>query len=535
MRRFKVYGKFLLGLFCISLIPPAAFTSVTYYYDLSREKNSLITAVARGEKRINALLSSAEATLSDVAKYVDPTDPEASDLLQREVYNEPLFREIGIIDGNGYLTMTNLGKLDSPIFIEPERRANLNDENLQILGPLKTSLMQEKSLILTLPVVERGEINVLVDPSILTADWGSSIQEDLGPEGYFAYINQKTGEILSSLGELPSQQLPLTNRNASFIQSVVTSQNAQVLVVGGISKASILRQWRDQLLIVIPISSFCSALTIFLALRLMKQSMALDHELRIGLKNQEFIVHYQPIVNLKTGQYVGAEALIRWHHPQQGILSPNMFIPIAERTGLITLIGEWLIKTTSQELSNLFQEFSDLYISVNLSPIQVRSRSLDKVILWLRDNVFFSPARCVFEITEAVIVHNYGTTSSDTLARLRQLGARISLDDFGTGYSGLNYLHQFEVDQIKIDRFYVAAINRDPLITHILETLIDLGQKLDVTLVAEGIETEEQRKFLSERGVEYGQGWLFARPTPIGEFEAAIHRNQPQQGSKTES
>ena len=525
IRRFKIYQQLLLGFLFISSMPSVVFLGVTYYYDSTAAKRSLDNAVRQGERRINTLLEKAEATLMDVAEYVDYADPNAVEQLQKIVYDEPLFREIGLINTDDYLVVTNLGRIDPPRFVKPEERSNPDDRSLQILGPFKTAIMQEESLILALPI-DQGEVNVLVDPSILIADWGSSIPLELGPGGYFAYISKNTGQILSSLGDLPTGDISTLDGQEHYFQAMATSQRDDVLVVGGVSKSSIFRRWREQLLIVIPISVLCSGLLMVLLARLMKQSMALDHDLRIGLKNQELVAHYQPVVDLETGQYVGIEALLRWYHPQQGVLSPNLFIPIAEQTGLINLIGEWLIKTAAQEYADLFQAVPGFYISINVSPIQIRSGSLDQVITWLRNNNVVSPERFVFEVTESVIVHNYGTTASDALARLRQLGGRISLDDFGTGYSGLNYLHQFQVDQIKLDRFYVAAIHRDPLLTHILETIIDLGHKLEVTLVAEGIETEEQRQFLRERGVQYGQGWLFARPMPLQETKAAIYQNR---------
>ncbi|NJL46161.1 MAG: EAL domain-containing protein [Leptolyngbyaceae cyanobacterium SM2_3_12] len=268
-----------------------------------------------------------------------------------------------------------------------------------------------------------------------------------------------------------------------------------------------------------PITALCSGLLIALSIQFARQSEGLDHELTLGLKNQELVIHYQPILDLNTGACVGSEALLRWYHPEQGVLPPSLFIPIAEKTGLINDIGEWLIKQIAQEQAKLYDQFPGLYTSINFSPSQLDSGRLDPIISWLMNSNLCAPDRFIIEVTETPVVQSASSHASDSLARLRSLGMRIALDDFGQGYSGLSYLHRFDIDQLKIDLYYVAAINKEPQVVEILETIIALGHKLGLTLVAEGIETEEQLQFLRDRGVHYGQGWLFSRPVPIPEFE----------------
>lgn len=514
----------ILWILAASLIPAAVFLSFSYYHDIARTKVSLETAVNQGVQRIDILLRTADNVLSDVAEDIDPNDPNALSRLQRIVYEYPHFQEIGIINNEGFLILTSLDKVTPPAFIKPENRSNPEAKTLQILGPMKTTIMQKESIILSLPTQGQGEVNALVNPFILTVEWGCPFPSDLGPDGFFAYINRKTGEILAGSGRLPTDaNINLNQKNLNQktdpIRFAELSQNGDVLVIGVVSKAWILNNWKRELLFGGPITALCTGLLLTLFIRLSQRSQSLDHELNIGLRNQEFVVHYQPIINLETGKCVGSEALLRWRHPEQGVLLPDIFIPIAEKTGLINTIGEWLIKRIVQEQAPLYNQFPELYTSINLSPKQLHSGSLDKVILWLLEINLCTLDHFVFEVTETVPAPSSNTNIPETLARLRNLGMRVALDDFGQGYSGLSYLHQFDVDQLKIDRFYVAAINNNPQVTAILETIIELSNRLGFTLVAEGIETEEQRQFLRDRGVHFGQGWLFSRPMPIQEFE----------------
>ena len=527
MRRSRAQGRLLLWILVASLIPPTIFLSFSYYHDIDRTKASLETAVHQGIQRVDILFGTADNILSNVVRDIDPNDPNALSRLQRIVYDYPHFREIGIINHEGFLILTSLAEVTPPAFIKPEHRSNPANRTLQLLGPMKTIIMQKKSIILSLPTQGQGEVNAVVNPLILTAEWGCPLPSELGPDGFFAYINRNNGEILAGSGRLPTNTSINLDQKTDQIRFAEISQNGNVLVIGAISKAWVLSGWKRELLFGGPITALCTGLLLSLFIRLSQQSQRVDHELSIGLRNQEFVVHYQPIINLETGECIGSEALLRWYHPVQGVLLPDLFIPIAEKTGLINEIGDWLIKKIIQEQEPLYNRFSNLYTSINLSPKQLRSGSLETVIMWLLEKNLSILNRFVFEITETVQVPDSDRNVLDTLARLRNLGMRVALDDFGQGYSGLSYLHQFDVDQLKIDRFYIAAININPQVVEILETIIELSHRLGFTLVAEGIETEEQRQFLCDRGVNYGQGWFFSRPMPIQEFERFLTERQP--------
>lgn len=514
----------------ISLIPPTIFLAIAYFEYIHSAKTLLKANVNGGIQRINFLLKSGNEILIDIAKNVDPNDPRAEETLKKKVYTAPFFREFGIIDEQGFLTLTSFGVVDPPQKIPSEKRSNPDNDSLQIIGPLRTVVMEENSIVLSLPTQGLGEVNALVNPVVLITPWGGTRSLDLGQDGFFAYINLRSGDVLAGVGNVPSLEtinLGPTRKQIRFSQ---TSYNGDVLVIGEVSRHWVLKKWYRMLFIGGPITAFCSGIVFFLAAQLIKRSEGLDRELKIGLENQELVVHYQPILNLRTHECIGSEALLRWYHPEQGVLSPGLFIPIAEKTGLINEIGEWVVKQVAQEQEHLYEEYPDLYTSINISPSQLNSGNLDKLIDWFRqalgDIPSCQPNRFVFEVTESAAAIRPGTITTDILSRLRTLGTRIALDDFGQGYSGLSYLHQLDVDMLKIDQFYIAAINKDPQITDILESIIELGHKMGFTMVAEGIETEEQYLFLCNHHIEYGQGWLFSRPIPIQEFEQFLRSSR---------
>lgn len=528
-RQFPLLGC-ILG---ISLIPPGIFLGISYFEYNSTAKILLKTNVNGGVQRINFLLKSGNDVLLDLANTIDPDipdDPETKARLERIVYDNPLFRELGIINDQGFLTLTSFGVVNPPKEIDPARRSDPSNSSLQIIGPFRTEVMGEESIILSLPTQGLGEVNAIVDPVILTALWGTDRPLDIDSDGFFAYINTKNGAILAGVGNIPAFESIDQEKPRNRIRFSQTSYNGEVLVISKISRNWVLTRWRRLLFIGGPITTICSGLLFFLSLKIVKRLEGLDREIKIGLENKELMIHYQPIVNLRTQECIGSEALLRWYHPEQGVLSPGLFIPIAEKTGLINAIGEWVVKQVVQEQKRLYEQYPNLYTSINISPSQLNSGNLDNLIDWFQQTLEKTHScqsdRLVFEVTESTQAIMPGTVTTDIVSRLRTLGSRIALDDFGQGYSGLSYLHQLDIDILKIDQFYVAAINKDPQITHILEGIIDLGQKLGLTMVAEGIETEEQRLFLCNHHVEYGQGWLFARPIPIQEFEQFLNRSR---------
>jgi diguanylate cyclase (GGDEF)-like protein len=248
-----------------------------------------------------------------------------------------------------------------------------------------------------------------------------------------------------------------------------------------------------------------------------------EHELRLALGREEFEVVYQPQYDLATEQQCGSEALVRWQHPVHGKIAPGHFISVAEDTGLIVPLGEWVLRRACSEAVNWPDR---LFVSVNLSPAQFRDGDVAETVAQVLKETGLPPERLELEITESLLINDTEEVLGK-LNRLRQLGVHIAMDDFGTGYSSLSYLARFPFSKIKIDRQFIRNMTRDPAMRAIVKTIIALGKSLDVTITAEGVETEEQAAMLREFGCPQVQGFLYGYPG------AATADTKPEAGKVT--
>ncbi|GAB3549298.1 hypothetical protein GCM10027343_30790 [Noviherbaspirillum agri] len=246
-------------------------------------------------------------------------------------------------------------------------------------------------------------------------------------------------------------------------------------------------------------------------------------DLRSALPNKQFELYYQPIIDLKTGAIRKAEALIRWRHPARGMVSPTDFIPLAEATGMILEIGEWVFKEAAAQMQRLHvMGHSELKIGINISPVQFHN-DRDLYRKWVAHlEELGLPAQCmVIEITEGLLL-NLTQEVKDKLLAFRDAGTQVALDDFGTGYSSLAYLQKLDIDYIKIDRAFVNNLGAGANDCALCEAMIVMAHKLGLAVVAEGVETEVQRDLLAAAGCDFGQGYFFSRPVPASEFEAML-------------
>lgn len=244
--------------------------------------------------------------------------------------------------------------------------------------------------------------------------------------------------------------------------------------------------------------------------------LQLETELHHALERHEFVVHYQPLVDLNTGSVMGFEALVRWAHPQHGLISPAQFIPLAEDTGLILPLGQLVLRTACQQAHTWLAQLPanvPLRMSVNLSARQFQHTALLDDVRHALAESGLEPHRLQLEITESVVMH-HASAALATLQQLKGLGVQLAIDDFGTGYSSLSYLKHFPVDTLKIDRMFVESLGRDAADAAIAQMIITLAHTLDLHTVAEGVETSAQQRALHAFGCELGQGFFFAKPLP---------------------
>ena len=233
---------------------------------------------------------------------------------------------------------------------------------------------------------------------------------------------------------------------------------------------------------------------------------------------------YQPVVELATGRWVGLEALVRWRRPDGTLVAPDVFIPVAERSGLITSLTRWVVGQVLRDARVLLVAHPHWHISVNLSAEDVRDPTF---VPYLQEQLHahgVAAQHLVGEVTERVCMD--ATLARERLQALRRLGLPIAIDDFGTGYSSLAYLTQLPLDLLKIDKAFVAPIGTEAATSQVIEHIISMAQSLGLRMVAEGVETAEQAQWLQARGVQLAQGWLFAKPMTIAQVEQQLRAQQ---------
>jgi EAL domain-containing protein (putative c-di-GMP-specific phosphodiesterase class I) len=252
------------------------------------------------------------------------------------------------------------------------------------------------------------------------------------------------------------------------------------------------------------------------------EHLMLETSLRRALEREEFILHFQPIVDLRSQRVTSMETLVRWQHPDFGMVPPAKFIPLAEETGLIVPIGQWVLEHACRAARALHARgFGELHVAVNLSPRQFRERDLARSVALILERTGLPPRLLELEVTEGSVMEN-AEVAIRTLHDLKAMGIHLSIDDFGTGYSSLAYLKRFPIEALKVDQSFVRDITSDPDDAAIASAIIAMGHSLRLTIIAEGVETTDQLAFLRERECHKVQGFLFARPMPMEQMAAYL-------------
>ena len=254
------------------------------------------------------------------------------------------------------------------------------------------------------------------------------------------------------------------------------------------------------------------------------EKLSIETNLRRAIELEQLEVYYQPQNLLGSGKVLGAEALLRWHHPELGMVPPDKFIPVAEETGLIVPIGDWVITQACRQLREWREQGYDIQqLAINVSGVQLQRGDLVKHVLSTCDYFQLSPSDLELEITESIIMDDT-ETAVRMLTELRKQGCSIAIDDFGTGYSSLGYLKRLPVDKLKIDRHFIRDIVTDPDDAAIVRAILAMAKNLQLTVIAEGVEEEAHCRILQEQECEIAQGYYFSRPVPAKEFVGLLEK-----------
>jgi len=238
--------------------------------------------------------------------------------------------------------------------------------------------------------------------------------------------------------------------------------------------------------------------------------------LKDALDNHEFEVFYQPVIDLQNDRCVGAEALLRWRHPERGLVPPDLFIALAEETGAIIPITRWIMDRVGEDMGRLLRDHTDFHIAINLAPAHFANLDVVADAKEVAEGCGIDPARLLFEVTERGLVDDAGCRQ--VIDALGDLGSEVAIDDFGTGYSSLAYVEKFHLDYLKIDKAFVSTIGTEAASAGLAAIIIEMAGQLGLRIIAEGVETGAQMTYLRDHGVSNAQGWYFSKPLPAAEF-----------------
>ncbi|MBQ1782711.1 MAG: EAL domain-containing protein [Gammaproteobacteria bacterium] len=484
------------------------------HYQTQRQADNLIQSLSQ---HANNLISDSQRQLQLLARVQNQCDPATLQLLRTIPYNHPAIREAAVIVDSA-LACTSWGLHPSPLPINNHHAQW--QEGQWVLYQLRGSAFEDRdvhSLVIGLGLDERRGVNLLLDPLVLLQPLQA--QRGFPFSGRLALAN---GELLVAVISDDGQRVRLVDgASRRFTDTPYQRQqqagNDQLLASIAISP----RLWLNNLLALLPLFIMVGLLFSVAGLwlvRLLRRPPSLRAALLRGLERGEFHVAYLPTIELATGRCVGAEALLRWHHPQQGAMAPDVFVPFAERTGLILPLTEWLLQRALAELGPWLAADDRRHLAINLCARHFESTEL---LVSLRRECTahgIAPAQLLLELTEREVLNLDEHAVRGVLTELHASGYRLAIDDFGIGYNNLARLMEFRFDQIKIDKSLIQAIGRRDGVEPLIDGALTIARGYGSVLVAEGVETSAQAEFLAARGVTLVQGYHFAQPLDATNF-----------------
>lgn len=498
MKGSRVKRRALLLSVLAVVVPLAISAMVGWWLTVAAAQERLVTLAQIASQRANQTLDLASRALKDVALTdLQPCSPEGIEQMRIVAMNSFSVESVGYEED--VFACTSWGAT------QPRSQAWSHDFVTEEGVGVSIDAPPESEGLKPMLALQYAAFNVLVDPE--------QFREVTLDDGIRVAVASKKGRLLGPTDSTTAHFLALVHQGPShglkdgFLYTLVPQPNLSVLAA--IPREFLLRSfWKNQLYL-LPLGLLGAGGLLTLVLRARRRGLSPLAALERAVRRQEFIVYYQPIIEIASRRCIGAEALIRWRKPSGELVPPDLFIPLAERSGLILPITDQVIEAIMDDLGALLVRDRGLHIALNLAAADVCSGRFLPILLRHIQRSGVWPEQIWLEVTERSFIDPLAARK--TIEQVREAGFVVALDDFGTGYSSLQYLQQLPLDVLKIDRSFIDRISQAqhpaPLVTHVIE----MARALHLTLVAEGVETVEQLDYLRANQVEYAQGWLFAK------------------------
>ena len=522
----------------VGLAPVGYALYLAYKTTVGKAESNLRTiaqAIATDTTKLLSDINQGLSVLSELGYQCTEDDVRSMNTV---AYDNPGISEIGLLTPDRLLICASWGRIMPPL--RPELPPA--QPGFQLLGPQEIHLMNRYGLIALLQRKDKSELAALIHPSVLIGHLGA----DLGEKGFAVLVRRDDVHMYAWKGNVPEMEMiesesdggeGSTQLRALFKDGVERTLFAIELEgfpgtfsVVAAADEWILRDWTRMAVLLGAIGSGTSLLMIFLIFGMLRRRLSLQGELERSLQKDEFEINYLPVIELKSGRCVGAEALICWIQPGGKRVRPDLFIPLAEDTGLIEPMTEWLMNNIRAEIGELLQQDRSLHIAINLSPGHFESDRILQSSSRIFGNSSILPEQIIYEITERGLIDDEDAQAKTIMEQLQSRHSEIALDDFGTGYSSLSYVESFPLDYLKIDKRFVDTIGVDTLNAGLLDTIIDMAQRLELRTIAEGVETGQQAEYLLSRDVNYVQGWHYSRALPAADYIEFVSTNNGSPG-----